>query len=508
MGTLALPFPIRWTTRFVATDASQPVRTMLLILSALRKNQWVLLHWQQLKDLPKRFFPLQKSEIEPSLSDIRPEISVADALRFTTLEGSAAVTAERDKVFVGEINQEFPWLSRKVMVNPKGEPVAIGVVRELRPVKRSDWRGASVSHLEPSEADREILYSLEEPLMSKTAAEAALVEPPLQVPRDYTIVKVFYATDRKEAAKGKPYLGQRCEDGILRFGTCEVSIPRDHRMANLEAPKWWRFEFKSNPSKHIALLDNSALPKDQFFNHLKSEIKDCSSHDCFVFIHGFKVSFEDGARRTAQLAYDLGFKGVPILYSWPSAGKLKGYLTDEATIEWTRPHLEEFLKDIAVKARASIVHIVAHSMGNRALLKMLERLHLAKAEEPKFQQVVLTAPDIDASEFVQLAAELGEHASRITLYASSNDKAIQLSKKVHTYARAGDAGSNIIVVKGIDTIDATSVDTSLMGHSYYGDRRTVLSDLFYLIQDGRPPDKRHGLESRSCSGGAYWAFKP
>ena len=36
--------------------------------------------------------------------------------------------------------------------------------------------------------------------------------------------------------------------------------------------------------------------------------------DAFVFIHGFNVAFEDAVMRTAQIAYDLGFDGAPILY--------------------------------------------------------------------------------------------------------------------------------------------------------------------------------------------------
>ena len=76
-------------------------------------------------------------------------------------------------------------------------------------------------------------------------------------------------------------------------------------------------------------------------------------------------------------------------------------------------------------------------------------------------------------------------ARRITLYASSNDEAIKLSKKVHAYPRAGESGPDIVVVPGLDTIDVSNVDTSLLGHSYFAEKRTVISDLFYLIRDGK-----------------------
>jgi hypothetical protein len=49
---------------------------------------------------------------------------------------------------------------------------------------------------------------------------------------DVSIVRVFYATDRKPGPDG---FGPDRDDR-LRYGVCDVSIPRDHRMGELEAP--------------------------------------------------------------------------------------------------------------------------------------------------------------------------------------------------------------------------------------------------------------------------------
>jgi esterase/lipase superfamily enzyme len=146
-------------------------------------------------------------------------------------------------------------------------------------------------------------------------------------------------------------------------------------------------------------------------------------------------------------------------------------------------------------------------MGNRALVKILDSTSSAIGQ-PLFNQIVLTAPDIDSGEFLQLASRIHSTAARITLYASSNDKAISLSKTMHTYPRAGESGDNIVVVTGLDTVDASSVDTSLTGHFYYAEEPTVLSDLYYLLKNGTPPSSRHGLDRRVCSNGEYWAFRP
>ena len=126
-----------------------------------------------------------------------------------------------------------------------------------------------------------------------------------------------------------------------------------------------------------------------------------------------------------------------------------------------------------------------------------------------FQEVILTAPDIDADIFKRdIAPAIARTARRVTLYASSNDEALILSKKLHGYPRAGDSGSSLVVVPGIETIDVSDVDTSLLGHSYYGNNDTVLADMFYLLHESRPASQREWLQPRPWGGSQYWVFLP
>ena len=63
------------------------------------------------------------------------------------------------------------------------------------------------------------------------------------------------------------------------------------------------------------------------------------------------------------------------------------------------------------------------------------------------------------------------------------------------------------MVPGIETIDASQVDTSLLGHSYFAEASTVLSDIYYLIRDGQRADRRFGLRRVDGEAGAHWEFK-
>jgi len=325
--------------------------------------------------------------------------------------------------------------------------------------------------------------------------------------------KIFYATDREQEVdeEGRySYSAERSHEEGLHLGTCEVSIPVDHERGKLERPHWWKLEFHEDPLKHVVLLEITPLATDTFFTKLQERITPKGNpkgpkEDVLVFIHGFDVTFEEGARRTAQLAHDLDFKGAPVLYSWPSGGNLGRYPADEATIGWVAPHLKSFLNDLALKSQAAVVHLVAHSMGNRALLQVLHELSLSHATS-RFRQVVLTAPDIDTGEFLQIANAIQSTADRITLYASSKDRALAASKKVHKYPRAGEAGENLVVVPGIDTIDATKVSTDFLCHSYFSKERTVITDISYLVKKGLAPNERYGLEERPHRAGPYWEF--
>jgi hypothetical protein len=81
------------------------------------------------------------------------------------------------------------------------------------------------------------------------------------------------------------------------------------------------------------------------------------------------------------------------------------------------------------------------------------------------------------------------------------------SKKVHGYPRAGDSAQGLVLTTGIETIDATGMDTSFLGHSYFAEARSILSDIFYLVQNSQRADQRFGLKRVDTTAGSYWMFK-
>ncbi|QPF93690.1 alpha/beta hydrolase [Bradyrhizobium commune] len=338
-----------------------------------------------------------------------------------------------------------------------------------------------------------------------------IVRPSADEATGIVTIPVFYGTDRARGGD-TPASYFRGERGTLAFGIAEVSVPtRGRDLGELTGPSWWRFELTADPARHVILRSVGPLGRDVFVTSLTDSLAAADARDVLVFVHGYNVTFEDAARRAGQLSVDLKFAGRTLLYSWASAADTKKYTVDESTIEWSRDHFEAFLQLALAEIGAREVHVIAHSMGNRAVINTLERVSSWQLPTgaAKLGQVIFAAPDIDRDRFVQLAAKFKDSAARFTLYASSRDVALLASKFIHGYPRAGEAGAALLVVDGVDTIDASLVDTSLVGlhHSYFGDKRSILNDMFNLIAQQLAPDQRFDLQASGNAPQKYWSYR-
>lgn len=303
---------------------------------------------------------------------------------------------------------------------------------------------------------------------------------------------------------GVNYTGDR---GELVRGICDVTVPDSHNTGLVERPSLLRFEFREDQSEHIVLTSAVELSDSEFNQKLSQTLDQSRERDLLVFIHGFNVGFEAAVQRTAQIAVDLPFEGVPICYSWPSQGTLLGYSIDENNSEWTIPHLKQFLLELANSSGAKSINVVAHSMGNRVMTAAMQQINMGLAADapPPFDRIVLAAPDVDADRFRRdFAPALLNVSNQVTLYASSADRALIASKRVHGYPRAGESGASIVIVPGIETIDVSGIDLSLLGHSYYGDSEPMLRDLFGVVRARLLAPQRQSLVARRSGELVYW----
>lgn len=335
--------------------------------------------------------------------------------------------------------------------------------------------------------------------------------------QDFASVRVFYGTNRAPSGEPEPALYYGKARGQLQFGYLDVTIPKMHKEAELETqPRWAEFVFDAGEarSRYVLLDKVTPLAQGDFLRLLQQQIRSSRSRDVFIFVHGFNNTFEDAARRAAQLAYDLDFDGTPMLYSWPSQASTTGYAADEAAVGVGGLKMADFLDLVVAHSGAERIHLLAHSMGNRALLEALQSYLARRAPQDRqhiFGQIVFTAPDVDREYFMDAIEPLRTAADRVTLYASDNDYALRSSQFFHGAPRAGSAGRFIIALAGLDTIDMSALraDGDPLGHSYFAANGGAIFDIFRLLWRGDPPPRRCGMSDRKIAGPlSIWVFHP
>jgi esterase/lipase superfamily enzyme/uncharacterized protein YegL len=381
----------------------------------------------------------------------------------------------------------------------------------LESVTSDPKSGTNFGPLQLAELIAKVGATMRGPFKDRALAQERIYssEAPVTLEDGSTVVRIFYATDRqqrREKSSFVKYGAARSAGTELRFGDCHIRIPARHKKGRLESPSLLRFEFRPNPDRHIVLLAVQTLEEHEFLQRVIKAVAESPAKEALIFVHGYNVTFEDAVRRTGQIAFDLHFVGAPILYSWPASGHVLDYLSDEASAIWTAPHLERFLCLIAQHSGAQRIHIIAHSMGNRAVCDALKALSHRELKNANviLNHLVLAAPDIDADTFRELAAALKNLSRRITLYASSKDKAIRISQMLHKNPRAG--ALPLVIVPGIESIDASEMGTDFFLHSYFSDNWPLLSDIYSLLSDDKPAASRFGLRESRTADGTYYIF--
>jgi esterase/lipase superfamily enzyme len=331
---------------------------------------------------------------------------------------------------------------------------------------------------------------------------------------EYVAIPVHYATRRRIVGRldePEQYYGK--DDDILKYGVATVTIPAQRRPGTADGRGWCRFRpgplACARTSANSVLVSNvTPLGAAEWLDRLGQRVDATTTPaDVLVFVHGFNNDNPDVFRRAAQLAYDAGFNGPVLAYDWASRGELAAYTADEATAERSVPDFRRFLRRVADSTHAHRIAIVAHSMGTRLVSYALRDLG-DSASGFRIDQVIFAAADIDSATFVdQLASPVTRNSHHLTLYASSRDRALKASADVvHRAPRVGGGPPSLILRSGADYVDASAIDTDLIGHGYFAENKELLDDIFLILRHGFPAEDRN-LRRLAATGGAYYQLR-
>lgn len=270
-------------------------------------------------------------------------------------------------------------------------------------------------------------------------------------------VEIFVATTREAAAEPVYFSGERGPK--LAFARLDFTIPPNHKPGELELPD----SGPGNPEKHFAVTRVQRLDLAPIVADVRREImrRPASQRDVLVFVHGFNTNFADAAYRFAQIVYDSGFKGVPVLFSWPSRGQVLAYPYDRESAIYSRDFLELNLRAISRDLGTTRMDILAHSMGTMLTLEALRQASIRGDGSfgGKLRDVMLAAPDVDLDVFKTMMRQIKRP---VTVFVSADDRALDFSRRF-----AGDktrlgavSAKDTEIIAELDRLGARIIDLS------------------------------------------------
>ena len=325
-------------------------------------------------------------------------------------------------------------------------------------------------------------------------------------------LRVFYATNRQITQKtstAEAFGTVRVD--ALSYGAADVAVFHQKEMRDIESPAVFKFEKATSLDDFTVAGMLVPLKRDQWLEELKRRASRFEKPGVLLFIHGYNVTFVDAARRAAQLSYDLAFPGPTVFFAWPSDASVIKYPRDGRDAENSWVAAASVLSDMTGLLPDGPVYVVAHSMGNRVMMGGLTRLlEENPGKRRAIREVIMAAPDVDQDSFrLNTASKLLNIGPRFTLYASAHDLALGTSEFLHGGNRLGMGGKSLFVTSGIDSIDASAVTKEFfaLNHSYFGDKTSVLSDIFFLIRQALPPEKRPHLKPAASGNTTAWELR-
>ena len=271
-------------------------------------------------------------------------------------------------------------------------------------------------------------------------------------------VRVFVATTRAKSDEPEWFTGER--GARLAFARLDITVPLAHKPGELELPSAGS---AADPSVHFATASVERLDLDPIVKDVRAELarRPPAERHILVFVHGYNTNFADSAYRFAQIVHDSGYKGVPVLFTWPSRGALLQYPYDRESAFYSRDFLELNLRALSRDLGASRIDVLAHSMGTLLTLEALRQAAIRGDGTfgGTLRDFRLAAPDVDLDVF---RTQMRQIKRPVTVFVSADDRALYFSRRfAGDKTRLGALSSkDTEVIAELENSGATIIDLS------------------------------------------------
>ena len=221
----------------------------------------------------------------------------------------------------------------------------------------------------------------------------------------------------------------------------------------------------------VSQVDSVRLTASAFAAALRHRARRTPGGDSLavLIVHGFGTSLREAWSYAAE-ARVRSRSGAPwVAFCWPSNGAgvawprpgqilTRAYREDSAAATASLSGFSEAARVLISSLGSNHLVVVAHSMGSQVVGSALAEDTLLRAvlAEGRLRGLAFIAPDIETQYFNGLVIPaIRPLTQRIVIYASSNDRVLQLSRAINRTGRAGLIRDETVSFSGVEIVDTT-----------------------------------------------------
>ena len=342
---------------------------------------------------------------------------------------------------------------------------------------------------------------------------------------DQNAYRFFYVTNRQmesnAGAVEERFGNQRKE--ALTFGKFDTQLEPTLGIGMIINPTDW-FQNEEIQLKQVKVLGESEL-----ITHVREQIIASPYRSLLVSINGFRERFPSALRKTAFLGHVLDIDSPILVFDWPGdqGSTPRGYRRARRVAGESGAELATTLELIIRQVQPERLWLLANSMGAEVAVHAFSMLYreadLADAQT-EIENVVLTAPDVDREEFNdRFKQEIVALAKNLTVYVSSNDRALLMSRVINRERRLGESTLNPRNPDQLEAaaeffnlidkrderlilVDVTPVNRTRNFHNFSLETPEFFDDLYLRLVNIDMPKSRQEYRIETSTGKVYWVL--
>lgn len=337
------------------------------------------------------------------------------------------------------------------------------------------------------------------------------------------VYRYFVATNRRLQSPDAPlesiFNNERTE--TLSFGSFDAEIEPTLGLGMLlNATDWFQNE-------EIRLRRPQQLEREAFVSSLRNKVSDSPYKAVLVVVHGFREEFQSALRKTAFLGHVLDINAPIVLFDWPGnqGSTPAGYRRAHAVAGESGAELARLLELLVADVQPERLWVFANSMGAEVVTNAFDALYQQAAwadAETEIEEVVLTAPDVGADDFdARFRPRIEALAKNLTVYVSSNDRALMMSRIVNRgERRAGEStlspdllaeAERILDLTQSDDeqialVDVTPVNRTRNFHNFSLETPEFFDDIYLRLVSKELPQSRPIYRVQTPDARVYWVL--